>query len=121
VRHRILVVDDEPMIRLAVQRTLSKEHEVVAAENARDALARVKAGERFDVVFCDLMMPEMTGMDLHAQLARATPDLAEQMIFVTGGAFTPTAMSFLDRVPNERIDKPFDPARIRALVQDRLG
>ena len=56
-----------------------------------DALARITAGERFDVILCDLMMPHMTGMDLHAALAGAVPEQAERMIFMTGGAFTPSA------------------------------
>jgi FixJ family two-component response regulator len=59
-------------------------------------------------------------MDLHAELARTNPDLASRMVFVTGGAFTEAAMEFLDRVPNERIDKPFDAESLRTLVQRLL-
>ena len=72
------------------------------------------------VFLCDLVMPEMTGMELHAQLARTTPEQAARMIFVTGGAFTRAAQEFLERVPNKRLDKPFDPEIIRALVQNQM-
>jgi signal transduction histidine kinase len=72
-RGRILVVDDEPAIAKAVQRTLSREHEVVVLESAVTALERIRAGERFDVILCDLMMPQMTGMDLHAALLQDEP------------------------------------------------
>ena len=87
-RGRILVVDDEPMLGTAVRRMLSAEHEVLAVTSARDAIERVFKGERFDIILCDLMMPEVTGMDLHAELVRFAPEQAEKMVFMTGGAFT---------------------------------
>ncbi len=119
-RGKVLVVDDEPMIVKAVKRTLSAEHDVVTVESAEHALALLRAGERFDVIFCDLMMPQITGMELHAQLVRADQDLADKMIFLTGGAFTAAAKAFLAAVPNLRIDKPFDLLQLRALVNDRV-
>ena len=78
-------------------------------------------GERFDVILCDLMMPQMTGMDLHRALSEQIPEQAGRMVLLTGGAFTPGAVSFLDRVPNRRLDKPFDPARLRAAVRELIG
>ena len=84
------------------------------AEAARDLIAR---GGRFDVILCDLMMPRMTGMDLHAALMALAPDQADRMVLLTGGAFTPTARRFLDVVPNQRIEKPFDSANVRAVVR----
>jgi PAS domain S-box-containing protein len=115
-RGRVLVVDDEPAVGSALSRVL-KEHDITVLTNADEARNRIASGERFDIILCDLMMPRMTGMDLHAELARTSPDQADRMIFVTGGAFTPRARAFLDQVPNERIDKPFDPKNVRALVQ----
>ena len=63
------------------------------------------------------MMPDMTGMDLHAELTRCAPEQADRMIFVSGGAFTPAARAFLERVPHERLDKPVDAKDLRAIVQ----
>jgi CheY-like chemotaxis protein len=71
-----------------------------SAQQLRDALAKFRAGERYDVVLCDLMMPEMTGMDLHAELSHSHPEDARRIIFVTGGAFTSRAREFLENVPN---------------------
>ena len=82
------MVDDEPTINSAIARTLSPEHDVATVTRAGDALARLRSGERYDVIFCDLMMPQMTGMDLHRELAAELPDQAARMIFLTGGAFT---------------------------------
>jgi CheY-like chemotaxis protein len=119
-RGRILVVDDDPMIGKLLERALAPDHDVVFLRSARQALGRLAAGERFDVVLCDLMMPEMTGMDLHAELARLDPGTAATMVFLTGGAYTPLAQTFLARVPNARVDKPFDFQQVRALIDERL-
>jgi signal transduction histidine kinase len=119
-RGRILVVDDEPEIARALQRTLSAEHEVVAVCMAEEARDLVGAGERFDVILCDLMMPQMTGMDLHAELSRIAPEQADRMIFLTGGAFTTRARAFVDETPNQVIEKPFEPRPLRALINERI-
>ena len=119
-RGRILVIDDEPMITRAVHRILAHDHDVVEVDTARAALDRIVAGERFDVILCDLMMPKMTGMELHAELTRQAPDQVGRMVFLTGGAFTAEARGFLDQAPNQRIEKPFDPTHLRHLVNDRV-
>lgn len=116
---KILVIDDEPMIGKAVQRTLG-EHDVVVTHQASEGLARITGGERFDVILCDLMMPQMTGMELYAELRDRAPEQAARMIFLTGGAFTTRARAFLDETPNQRIEKPFDTAHLRALINDRI-
>jgi PAS domain S-box-containing protein len=113
---RILVVDDDAMVGNTIRRVL-RGHDVTVLADGREARDLLAKGERFDLILCDLMMPEMTGMELHAELARTTPEQVERMLFVTGGAFTPAAREFLDRVPNERLDKPFDHKNLRALVQ----
>jgi FixJ family two-component response regulator len=66
------------------------------------------------------MMPEVTGMDLHAEVLRLAPDQADKIVFMTGGAFTSRAREFLDKVPNPRIEKPFRVTVLRALVHSLL-
>lgn len=119
-RGRILVVDDEEILLRSVKRILSKDHEVVATAVASEALARCVAGETFDLILCDLMMPDMSGMDLHRELSRIAPEQAAKMIFVTGGAFTAKALEFLSATTREHIEKPFLPANLRAIVQRYL-
>jgi PAS domain S-box-containing protein len=114
-RGRILLVEDDPLVARAVRRTLSRDHEVVFVEGGRAALQAL-AKEQFDLVMSDLMMPEMTGMDLHEELLRTHPKVAEKMVFLSGGAFTEAAREFLRRVPNPQVEKPFDPQELRALV-----
>jgi signal transduction histidine kinase len=116
----VLVVDDEPMLGTVIQRILGQDHEVVVVTSAMQALALLNQGRRFDIILSDLMMPEMTGMDLHAELLRAFPDQALKMIFMTGGIFTETAASFLGSVSNQTLEKPFRSAALRQLVHGRM-
>jgi CheY-like chemotaxis protein len=119
-RGRVLIVDDERLIATAVQRTLATEHEVMIVERARLALEQLLGGSRFDLILCDLMMPDMTGIELYAELMRQHPDQASRMVFLTGGPSTNLARDFLARVPNAHIEKPFDSGRLRALVAGHM-
>jgi PAS domain S-box-containing protein len=116
---RVLIVDDDETGARSLSRIL-RPSEVTITHNGRQALDAIRAGKQFDVILCDLMMPEMTGMDLHREISRERPELLDRMIFMTGGAFTPAACEFLDRVPNDRLEKPYEPQALRALVQRRL-
>jgi two-component system cell cycle sensor histidine kinase/response regulator CckA len=111
-----MVVDDEPMVARAIARTLSA-HEVTVLQSGAAALARLRQAPGYDVILCDLMMPDLNGMDLHERLLLEAPCACERLVFMTGGAFTPQAREFLERVPNPRVDKPFEPAALRALVE----
>lgn len=82
-----------------------------------EALRVLDAGNRFDVIFSDLMMPQTTGMDFYRELSKWSPSDAARMVFVTGGAFTSDAREFLDSISNERLEKPFAPQAVRDLVQ----
>ncbi|CAN5793667.1 hypothetical protein BH11GEM2_BH11GEM2_39000 [soil metagenome] len=119
-RGRILIVDDEALVANVIQRVLAKDHDVVTVIVAREALAMCASGEKFDLILCDLMMPEMTGMDLYRELIVVAPDQANKMIFLTGGAFTARAQAFLTEPNKEYIEKPFDAANLRAIVQRHL-
>ncbi len=117
VHGRVLVVDDEEPIRRILQRLLA-EHEVLTAASGREARALLEKDQRFDVILCDLMMPEMTGMELHAWLVATLPVLARRVVFVSGGAFTPHASDYLASVSNVLLDKPIDPVRLRRLTSE---
>jgi PAS domain S-box-containing protein len=116
-RGRVLVVDDEPLIGVAIKRMLEGENDVQVETNARSALEAVSNGGVFDVILCDLMMPEMTGMDFFDELGRVSPETQERVIFFTGGAFTSRAREFLDKVRNPSLEKPIDMKALREVVR----
>jgi len=120
VRRRLLVVDDEPSMGQTISRVLGRTHDVVVETNPRVALDRLRDGEHFDLLLCDLMMPEMSGAELHAELEALGSPLARDMVILSGGAFTAGAREFLARVPNPRVDKPFDIRELRATVAEVL-
>jgi signal transduction histidine kinase len=115
-RVRVLIVDDEAAMVRAIERCLSAHHDVCTVTNGKEAVARLAAGDRFDVILSDLMMPEMTGVELYERVSCVAPELADRMIFMTGGAFTPSAREFLQRVPNPRIEKPIESTNLLAIV-----
>jgi CheY-like chemotaxis protein len=115
-RAHVLVVDDEPLVARAVKRVLHAQYDVTLASSADEALERLRSGERFDVVFCDLMMPGKSGMDLHRAVLAEAPAVADRFVFLTGGAFTPEADEYLRRSGAPHVTKPFDSAALRDLV-----
>jgi len=117
-RGRILVVDDEPMITALVSRLLASEHDVVTTEDSRIALAMLLDPlDAFDVVYCDMMMPFLDGAGLYRRVTEARPELAERFVFISGGASAHHLASFLDQVPNERLDKPFEAKSLRRVAR----
>lgn len=113
---RILVVDDEPMVVKAIRRMLPAPHQVESTAGGAEALARVRGGAEYDLILCDLMMPEMTGMELYRELQQTHPAAAEAMVFITGGAFTSGARAFFAENPGRIIEKPFTSAQVLASV-----
>jgi PAS domain S-box-containing protein len=115
-RLRVLVVDDEPVLLRTAVRVLA-DHEVVVADGYASAVERLRQRrEVFDVILCDLMMPDGTGMDLHAWLVAERPELVARVVFVTGGAFTDRAREFLHTTGNHKLQKPVDHATLRRAV-----
>ncbi|RKG94057.1 ATP-binding protein [Corallococcus terminator] len=115
-RKRVLVVDDEPQLTSVLKRMLGRQHDVVVAHSGREALALLEQDDAFDRVFCDLMMADLTGMDVHAELSRRRSEVLSRFVFMTGGSFTERARTFLQAVPLPRIEKPFEPGLLLALV-----
>jgi PAS domain S-box-containing protein len=115
-RPRLLLVDDEPALLRSLRRQLAGLADVVTIGSGREALELLLRDSSFDLVLCDLMMPDMTGMDLHQRLTQERPDLIERIVWMTGGAFTPQALQFLSQFGRRRLEKPVSFADLTALV-----
>ncbi len=117
-RGRILALDDDKMVGASVARVFAQRHDVTVVESSKDALALLSGGARFEAILCDLLMPEITGIDFFHELERALPKQSERIVFMTGGAFTADERAFLERVQRPVVDKPFDLLELRALVDE---
>ena len=118
--YRLLVVDDEPMVGAAVKRALDGDLQVVVAGSGREALEHILAGERFDRVLCDVMMPGMSGEELLAEVSRRAPQLRDAFVFMTGGAFTEVARGFVEAYGGPLLEKPLDVATLRRVLREGL-
>jgi CheY-like chemotaxis protein len=115
-KRRVLLVDDDALVARSLVRMLRHTHQVTVAASGAEALGRFDAGERYDAILCDLMMPQMSGPELHAQLARRDPALAARVVFVTGGAFTEGSTEFLRTTSNACLEKPVDQGELVAAL-----
>jgi CheY-like chemotaxis protein/anti-sigma regulatory factor (Ser/Thr protein kinase) len=119
-RKRMLVVDGHRGVGDALERALAGMAEVEATTDGRSVVDRLAGGERWDMILCDLSMPETSGMDLYREALRVAPDAAASVVFMTAGAFTPRARAFLDGVGNPCLEKPLDMGKLRSLIA-RVG
>ena len=110
-RARVLVIDDEPKIGEVITALLSARHDVVAVQDAQRAFDLLDRGQTFDVVLCDLMMPNIGGPEVFEAFAR-WPAMLPALIFMTGGAFSDEATAFLETGAAPRALQAFH--RVRA-------
>jgi PAS domain S-box-containing protein len=117
-RPRVLVIDDELAVARTLERILARDCDVVIKSHGQDALALLGNEQEppFDLILCDLMMPEPSGQAIYEKVHEQRPELAERFVFITGGAFTAKGRQFLESVPVAVLEKPFDLARLRAIV-----
>jgi PAS domain S-box-containing protein len=107
---RILVIDDEARVANVLCASLkSAGYHAESEQKPEQALQRLTQGnEAFDLIYCDLMMRGMTGMDVARALQAQRPEVLQRVVFMTGGAFTPQAQRFLEENATQCIEKPFD-------------
>ncbi len=116
-RGRLLVIDDEPIIGKAVKRLLGFEHEVKITTSADEAMGWLRSGERFDLILCDVLMPERTGIEFYHQVATEVPEQAARVVLITGGVVSRDQAYSLEGFPGERLEKPFNPDELKVFVR----
>jgi CheY-like chemotaxis protein len=116
---RLFVIDDEPSIRAAIRRFLTRRGWVVEeaedGQKALDALLHSAPGY-YDVVMCDLRMPNFSGVELHGALVQQRPDLVQRLVFSTGDVASADASSFLAGSGRPVIEKPFELAKLEEML-----
>jgi signal transduction histidine kinase/ActR/RegA family two-component response regulator len=116
---RILVIDDEPDVRKSMRRVL-RPHRVTLAAGGEEAWKQL-AARNFDVILCDIVMPDLTGIELFERTLSERPEFADRFVFMTGGSFTAETRHFLEHRAPAQIEKPFDVSDLRAVITDALA
>jgi CheY-like chemotaxis protein/anti-sigma regulatory factor (Ser/Thr protein kinase) len=117
----VLIIDDEPAIARSMQHVLGEQHDVTVCTDPRAALLVLEErGDDFDVIFCDLMMPFMSGMELYQRCLSRAPQLAARFVFMTGAAVDQVVQGFLRKVEHPPLEKPFAFEPLSKLVNKLL-
>jgi PAS domain S-box-containing protein len=117
-RLRVLIVEDEPELALALERALGESHEAMVAPTGREALGVLTRDPSFDAVLCDVMMPGMSGVELYEEVRRQAPAVADRFVFMTGGTQTSRIREFLAGAHRPWLEKPFDARELKQLLAE---
>lgn len=116
-RQRVLLIDDERHLGPTLSTGLREVADVVAVASGAEAVRLLLHDPAFDLILCDVQLPDLPGMDVYQQVIAQRPDLESRFVFITGGAVTDLAQDFLDARPAQRLDKPFRLEQVEALLR----
>jgi PAS domain S-box-containing protein len=117
-RTRVLIVEDEPALALALERAIADLHDALVVPGGHEALGVLSRDDRFEVVLCDLMMPGMSGIELFDEIRARAPRLADRFVFLTGGTQTGRIRDFLSAAHRPWLEKPFDAQELRQILEE---
>ena len=100
---------------------LLSDHDVTVVATGKAAIELFDAGETYDIIYTDMLMREVTGMDVYEHAQRLWPKEASRLVFMTGGAFTARARAFLASATNPCLEKPFDERAVRTVMKSVLA
>jgi CheY-like chemotaxis protein len=112
---RVLVIDDEPSILTAISRVLAG-MDVTLARGGREGLRLLLDQRNYDVILCDVTMPDVSGIEVYETTREVAPELAQRTVFMSGGSISPATQEFLRTTTQPRIDKPFNASALREMV-----
>lgn len=119
-KKKIVIADDEPNIRILVNRILGKEYIVFEARNGEEAID-IASTEKPDLILMDIKMPVISGIELYNQLEVKDPSLTQRVMFITGDAVETTTRKFLDRTGVPHIAKPFNIGQLKNSIDSMLA
>jgi CheY-like chemotaxis protein len=120
-KSKILVVDDEPMVRQVLTKVLTEEgHAVEAVGNADDALKMI-SNKRYSLILLDIKMPGMSGTELYQRIQKIASSLAKRVVFITGDATAADTQDFLAQTKVHYIKKPFDINKLKKEIDHLLA
>jgi PAS domain S-box-containing protein len=114
-RAHVLIVDDDRLLGQGLVRALAR-HDVRAVGSAREALSLLTDGARFDVILCELVMPDMTGIEFFGELEARFPAHARRTVFTTAGVRDARSAEFLSAMPGRCLQKPVSLRTLLAVI-----
>jgi nitrogen-specific signal transduction histidine kinase/CheY-like chemotaxis protein len=118
---RILIIDDEPLLGQTLLYAFKGRHQVSICTSGRAALRQLEQDAQFNLVLCDLMMPDVSGAAVFEAVKRDHPELVARFVFMTGGAFTDRAREFLAQYAGVQLEKPFNISDIEKILRQLAG
>ncbi len=119
-RHRVLVVDDDPMQCRVLHRILRDEFDVTTETAPTAALRRIENGERFALILSDIMMPELDGAQLHARILAIDAGQAQRVAFLSASSLPDDIDAYVARATLPRLHKPVALVTLLMFVRDRV-
>src|SRR5690606_17682770 len=117
---RILVIDDEQLLGQTIQLGLEDSMSVELETSGSRGLERLLTDESIQLVLCDISLPDLSGIDIHARLEKERPHLMKRFIVMTGGAVSNESRDFLERYEGPLLNKPFTLSQVENLVAGLL-
>lgn len=118
---RVLVIDDEQLLGQTIQLGLEDTMDVELETSGEKGLARLLSGDPFELVLCDLSLPDLSGSDIYARASRAKPEIKDYFVVMTGGAVTNESREFLENYEGHLLNKPFTLSQVEALIDRVVG
>ena len=112
---RIFVIDSDPQTASVVESTFAREHEIVTTTSGFAAIERIAIGRAFDVILCDLEMPDLSGKEIYRRLLESAPQTASKMVFMVSDPKAHKA--FLDSLQNHYVQRPVAAATLRETIR----
>ena len=119
----VLLVDDEPLLLKSISRYLGGVcgHEILCASGGGEALAQLEDGEAVDVVFCDLKLSDIDGVQVHRAISEHHPDLCRRFVFLTGGVTDEATEDYVQNSGALILSKPIRQATFDKVLADLGG
>ena len=118
---RVLLIDDEPMVRRTLSQQLSRSGlDVAIADNGLEAMAILSHDTEFDVILCDMMMPELDGSEFYAALKDIHPALTHRVLFYSGATLPRHLHTFQSTVKRPVLRKPLSRLKLLNAVQELI-
>lgn len=113
---KVLVIDDEKLLGQTIQLGLEDVFDVEIETSGRAGLQRLLQGDEVQLVLCDLSLPDLSGVEIHREVAEKRPELLPRFVVMTGGAISTASRDFLERFDGPLLNKPFTLGQVEELV-----